>query len=143
MTTDASINEFIATLSTGDIAAITGALLAMATVFLLIFLAVYIYSALALMTIARRTKTPNGWLAWIPIVNTYLLVQMAKHPWWHIFALLLYMIPAVGQWAFLAVSAFWWWKIAESLKRDGWQGILMIIPIVNLVMLGVFAWSKK
>jgi len=129
-------------LSTGDMAAILAALTAMALVFLLIFLAVYIYSALALMAIAKKTKTPNGWLAWIPIANIFLIIQIAKQPWWHIFALLLYFIPAVGGLAFLVVSAFWWWKVAESIKREGWQGILMVIPIVNLIMLGVFAWGK-
>lgn len=138
-----ALSEFTAALSTGDIAAILAASAAIIFMSLILVLAVYIYSALALMTIAKKTKTPNGWLAWIPIVNTYLIVQMAQQPWWHIFALLLSFIPIVGSWAFLAVTAFWWWKIAEGLKREGWQGILMIIPIVNLVMLGVFAWSKK
>jgi hypothetical protein len=136
------INDFVMALSTGDMAAILTALTAMALVFLIIFLAVYIYGALALMAIAKKTKTPNGWLAWIPIANVFLIIQIAKQPWWHIFALLLYFIPAVGGLAFLVVSAFWWWKIAESIKREGWQGILMVIPIVNLIMLGVFAWGK-
>jgi hypothetical protein len=137
-----SISEFIAALSTGDIAALITAFAAMALVFAIIFLAVYIYSALALMAIAKKTKTPNAWLAWIPVVNTYLVIQMAKQPWWHIFALLLSFIPVVGGYAFLALSAFWWWKIAENIGRDGWQGILMVIPVVNLIMAGVFAWGK-
>ncbi len=142
MAEEFAINDFVMALSTGDMAAILAALTAMALVFLLIFLAVYIYSALALMAIAKKTKTPNGWLAWIPIANIFLIIQIAKQPWWHIFALLLYFIPAVGGLAFLVVSAFWWWKVAESIKREGWQGILMVIPIVNLIMLGVFAWGK-
>ena len=142
MAEEFAINDFVMALSTGDMAAILAALTAMALVFLLIFLAVYIYSALALMAIAKKTKTPNGWLAWIPIANIFLIIQIAKQPWWHIFALLLYFIPAVGGLAFLVVSAFWWWKVAESIKRVGWQGILMVIPIVNLIMIGVFAWGK-
>lgn len=137
-----TINDFVAALSTGDIAAIVTALAAMAVVFALIFLAVYIYAALALMAIAKKTKTPNGWLAWIPIANLFLIIQIAKQPWWHIFALLIYAIPAVGGLAFLAITAFWWWKVAENINREGWQGILMVIPIVNLIMLGVFAWGK-
>ena len=142
MVGEGSINEFVMALSTGDIAAIVTAFAAMALVLSVVFLAVYIYSALALMTIAKKTKTPNAWLAWIPIANVFLIIQIAKQPWWHIFALLLYIIPAVGGMAFLAVTAFWWWKVAENIKRDGWQGILMVIPIVNLIMLGVFAWGK-
>ena len=72
------INDFVMALSTGDMAAILTALTAMALVFLIIFLAVYIYGALALMAIAKKTKTPNGWLAWIPIANVFLIIQIAK-----------------------------------------------------------------
>jgi len=136
------INEILSAMSTGDITALFAALAALALVFVLIFVAIYIYYAIALMRIANRTKTKDAWLAWIPIVNILLVIQIAKQPWWHIFALALYFIPFIGGLAFLVVTAFWWWKVAERLKRDGWQGILMVIPVINLITLGVFAWGK-
>ena len=37
-------------------------------------LAGYVYVALALQTIATKTATPNGWLAWIPIANAFLML---------------------------------------------------------------------
>ena len=52
-------------------------------------------------------------------------------------------MPAVGGLAVAAIMVFLWWKIAEVLKRPGWWGILMIIPIVNLVFMGILAWGKR
>jgi len=49
---------------------------------LIIGLALYVYSSWALMTIAKKTDTPNAWLAWIPIANLYLMTQVAQIPWW-------------------------------------------------------------
>ena len=109
---------------------------------LVLFIVFYIYMALALMAIAKRTGTPNGWLAWIPIANFYLMADIAKVPWWTMFAFLLVFVPFVGGPAFLAVTIWWWWKIAEARGKPGWWGILMLIPIVNLVVMGMLAWGK-
>ena len=63
-----------------SVLALLGGLLIALVVVLLI---VYIYSALALMAIAKRTKTKNAWLAWIPIANIYLMTQIGGlHPAW-------------------------------------------------------------
>src|SRR6266516_2542834 len=57
------------------------------------FLAFYVYLALALQTIANKTGTPNAWLAWIPIGNLVLMLNVAKKPlWWF----LLCLIPLVN-----------------------------------------------
>jgi hypothetical protein len=37
----------------------------------------------------------------------------------------------------------WNWKIFEALKKPGWWAILLIVPIVNYVIMGIVAWSKK
>ena len=46
---------------------------------MLINLAVYIFTALALYTIARRRGIHNPWLAWVPIANAWLLGCIADH----------------------------------------------------------------
>ncbi|MEM2956036.1 MAG: hypothetical protein QW041_00450 [Candidatus Pacearchaeota archaeon] len=107
----------------------------------IVVIAIYVYTSLALMTIAKKTKTENAWLAWIPVVNIWLIIQIAEQPWWQIFAILLYFIPVIGGIVFLAVMAFWFWKISERRSMPGWLGILMIIPIVNLIVLGILAWK--
>ena len=43
-------------------------------------LAFYVYIALALQTIAKKTGTANDWLAWIPIANLILMLNVAKKP---------------------------------------------------------------
>ena len=120
-----------------------GFLLGLGMVMLFAVLAVYIYTAIVLMTIAKRTKTPNGWLAWIPIANVYLMTQIAGlSPAWTA-ALLLTFIPRVGGLAFVGISTWWWWRIAEKRKYPGWYALLLFLPIVNFVVMGILAWGKK
>ena len=111
-------------------------------VFALLGIVVYIYMAIALMTIAKKTKTPNAWLAWIPFANLYLMTQIGGVPWWTIFGVLLSLIPFLGGLAVLALMVWWWWKISEAVGKPGWIGILMIVPIANLIVPGYLAWSK-
>ena len=103
-------------------------------VMLVFCLALYIYVALALQTIAQKTNTENGWLAWIPIVNVILMLSIAKKPiWW----IILFLIPLVNLVIFIIV----WMGIAEARNKPGWWGILMLVPVVSLVVPGYLAWS--
>lgn len=115
---------------------------ALLVVYIIVMLAVYIYSALALMTIAKKTKTENGWLAFIPIANFYLITQMAGQSGWWTLAVLLPIIPIIGSLAMVAISIWFFWIICEKIRRPGWWSLLLLIPIVNLVILGVMAWGK-
>ena len=63
---------------------------------LLLALAVYIYTSLALMKIADRTKTKDGWLAFVPIGNIYLMTKIAKVPGWWTIGVLLGFIPFIA-----------------------------------------------
>jgi hypothetical protein len=103
-------------------------------VMLVMCLALYVYVALALQTIAQKTNTENGWLAWIPIVNIILMLSIAKKPiWW----IILCLIPLVNIVIFIIV----WMGIAEARNKPGWWGILMLVPVVSLVVPGYLAWS--
>lgn len=119
-----------------------GVIAGMLFVFLAVMIVFYIYFAFALMTIAKKTKTKDAWLAWIPIANFYLMLKIGKQPTWHMLSLLLAFIPYIGTVALMVLSAYWWWKIAEVRGKQGWLGILMIVPFVNLVVLGYLAWSE-
>ena len=102
--------------------------------FLVIGAAVYIYMALALQTIARKTNTKNDWLAWIPIANMILLLEIARKPlWW----LLLLLIPLVN----IVISIVVWVGVAEARGKPSWWGLLMIVPGVNLIVPGYLAWG--
>jgi magnesium-transporting ATPase (P-type) len=103
-------------------------------VFFLIALAFYVYMALALMTIAKKTNTENAWLAWIPILNIFLMLNIAKKPlWWFV----LFLIPLVN----IVIAIIVWMAIAEARHKPNWWGILMIVPFVNFIVPGYLAWS--
>lgn len=120
--------------------AVIGAFMA-AAFFVVIVL--YVYFALALMAIAKKTKTDNAWLAWIPFANIYLMTNVAKVEWWYaLLIIFLPLIPLLGGIASMAVMIYVWWKIAEIIKKPGWWSILLLIPVVNLVIVGVMAWGK-
>ncbi|MBD3247319.1 hypothetical protein GF378_01735, partial [Candidatus Pacearchaeota archaeon] len=55
------------------------------TLALLISLAGYIYFAFAWMTIAKKLKHKYAWLAWIPIANIALVLQLGGFHWAWVF----------------------------------------------------------
>jgi len=103
-------------------------------IFLVFAAACYVYMALALQTIADKTKTENSWLAWIPIANIVLMLNVAKKPiWW----IVLFFIPVVNIIFIIIV----WMAMAEARGKPSWWGILMIVPVANLITPGVLAWA--
>lgn len=105
----------------------------------------YIYTAITLMFIAKKTKTTNGWMAWIPILNIYLMTKIGKVSPATLLVLVIPFIPIVNFLSglvFAVMIVIWWWKIAEACKKPGWWGILMLVPVVNLIIMGILAWGK-
>lgn len=108
---------------------------AMMGAYWILWLIVYVYMALCLMAIAKKTNTPNAVLAWIPIANVYLMCKVAGKPgWW----LILLLIPLVN----IVIAIIVWMGIAKARNKPDWLGILMIIPVVNLIIPGYLAFSK-
>lgn len=104
--------------------------------FVLVCFAVgYIYISLALQTIAQKTNTANGWLAWIPIANIILMLNVAKKPiWW----IILFLIPLVN----VIIAIIVWMGIAVARGKPNWWGILIIVPLANLIVPGYLAWAN-
>jgi hypothetical protein len=101
---------------------------------LVIFGVFYVYLALALQTIANKTKTENAWLAWVPIANLVLMLNIAKKPvWW----IILFLIPLVN----IVMGIIVWMAIAEARGKPSWWGILLIVPVVGIIVPGYLAWS--
>jgi hypothetical protein len=103
-------------------------------VFLIVGLAVYVYMALALQTIAKKTNTENAWLAWVPIINIILMLNIAKKPLWWI---ILCLIPIVN----IIVIVIVWMAIAEARGKPSWWGVLFIVPVVQVIVPGYLAWA--
>ena len=118
-------------------------------------LILYIYMALCLMFIAQKTDTKYPWLAWIPVANVFLMAMIARKPWWWALIMVLAYAVAAGVmsavawlgWIFEIVGLVFmiliWIAIFQARHRPGWWVIWMFIPIVNLVMIGVIAFSEK
>jgi hypothetical protein len=114
----------------------------MILVVVLLALAFYVYMALALQTIAKKTKTENAWLAWIPIANIYLMTQIGGLSGWWTLGILAVFVPFVGSMAVAALMIYLWWQICDARGKPGWWALLMLIPIVNVIMPGIIAWTK-
>jgi hypothetical protein len=102
--------------------------------FIVLMIVLYAYMSLAVQTIATKTNTENAWLAWIPIANIVLLLNIAKKPLWWI---LLLIIPFVG----IVIAILIWMGVAESRNKPSWWGILLIVPLLGLAVPGYLAWS--
>lgn len=108
----------------------------------LMFLALYIYHALAWSTIAQKFKYDKHWLAWIPIANLFLLPILARKekdwPWGFLF-----LIPIVN----IVFFVIWTWQIFEKRDYPGWFSLGILIPqiggILYLIAIGFVAWYEK
>jgi len=86
---------------------------------------IYLFSAFMLFLIARKTNTNLPWLAFIPIANLILMINIAEKPlkW-----ILLFFVPIVIP--FLALVA----------PMDPTGGILVMVLGLVLVLVPVLAW---
>jgi hypothetical protein len=103
---------------------------------LAVFIVAYIYFALALQVIARKTNTENGWWAWVPILQIILSLNIARKPiWW----IVLCIVPFLN----IVMLILIWMGVAHARNRPSWWGILLIVPVVNLIIIGMLAWTDK
>ena len=98
------------------------------------WLPIYTWCSLCLQIIANKLDTGYAWLAWIPIVNLYLICKMAGQPGWWFF---LFFIPPVN----IIIYILAWMNISEACNQPSWLGVFMLIPVVNFVILGILAFS--
>jgi len=105
------------------------------TVILAVAIGAYIFAALCLYLIAKKLNVAEAWAAWVPILQVWPFLTSAGKPCWWVILLL---IPLVNAF----VGVYLWMCIAENLGRNKWLGLLMLLPIVNFILMGVFAFSK-
>ena len=121
-----------------------GALVAVGIIIALILgAALYVYFALAWYTTAKKLKYKYPWLAWIPIANIALILQLGGFHWAWAFLIL---IPVLG-WATLFILAIISkWRIFEKRKYPGWLSLAIILPqiggLLHMIVLGFVAWGK-
>lgn len=97
----------------------------------------YFYFAFMMYKMAQKTgQADNAWFAFIPILNTVLLIQMAEKPM-HWFLLL--FIPIVNVVLFFKL----WMDAARSCGQSAVWGFLMMIPFLNFVAAFVLAFNSR
>lgn len=118
--------------------------------FLLLMVVVYIFGAIGLYTMAKRANIQNEWLAFIPIVNTYIIGELIddKLKWFTygktggiklliilIGALVLGMIPVIGNIISFLVGIFWFVILHWLFEKYSENAVLM--TIINVITAGV------
>ena len=136
LATDSDLTE--ATAGAGILATLFGG--AMLFVSIICSLGMYIYMALTLMKTAQKLGAEDTWYAWVPILNAILLFKLGEqNPW----LLLLALIPGIGALIVGIFAIIATMKICEKRGYDKLWGLLMLVPIVNLILWGMLAWGKK
>ena len=101
---------------------------------LLIMAAIYLYFTFSMFKVAQKLNTPNAFFAFIPILNIWLLCEMAgKSPVW----ILGLLVPFVN----IIVAAILWMEVAKNVNKSPVLGFLMILPLINFIAIGVLAFS--
>jgi len=129
-----------------DNAALAAFLMAFAGVIMFACLLFYIYFAVCLQTIAKKTDQRPEWLAWIPVANLFLMCKTGKLDYKWLLLLLVSFVPLIGPFLGPLCALFWtgfaWYKIAISRGKEGWIGAITVIPVVGLFTMGYLAFSK-
>jgi len=103
-------------------------------VFLVFAAAAYVYFAICIQTIAKKTNTPDTWMAWVPIAQAILLLNIAHKPvWW----IVLLLVPLVN----IVVAVIVWMEVAKARGKPEWWGIMMIVPVANLIAPAYLAFT--
>lgn len=118
--------------------------LALATSFFM-----YLLYCMTLYIITRKFNLPRPWLAWIPIAQIHPQVLAAGLPgWWtaaliaSIFASMLPFLGVVLSLAATVAFVYLWMRISERLDVNKWLGLLMLLPLVQLIYPAWLALKK-
>lgn len=123
-------------------AAAGGAFLGAFLVFLLIFAIIcYAVGAFLLGRVFKKAGVPQ-WIAWVPIYNTWKLLEMGNQQgFWSVLALLPFVNIVSAVFVYIAM-----YHIGKKLGKEDWFVLLAIfVPVVWLVWLGFddSKWPKQ
>ncbi len=101
----------------------------------LIWIGAYLFYSFCQYRIAVKANHQSPWQAWIPIVQTFQLINIAGKEWWWF---LLFLIPIVNIFAIAVV----WMECSKAIGQPSFWGILMLVPFINFVALLYLAFSS-
>lgn len=114
----------------------------------------YVWLALCLMLIARKNHTASAWTAWVPVANLRLMCVIGKSPPVCFLGLVVPLVAlAVGLLVWMPLwilvwACIWalawavaWARISFARGRPRAFGLLIVVPVINLAMLGSLAFG--
>lgn len=105
--------------------------------FTIIYVGFYVVGAIALFKIGKKANVRKPWVAFIPILQTLVLLHVIDKSGWAIFLLL---IPVVN----IVLTIIWWVKLYLAFSVNvGLIVLSVIIPLAGLVMHLVIAFSDQ
>lgn len=129
----------------------------------------YIYYALCLQLIAKKTNISNGWMAWVPVLNFFLTLNVSQIKYRVVIIplVIFFILIAASSFAaaggpivglafagaillnsiyFVFLTAYIWYRVAVARKKSPGLAvvltILMFISPLNLIAMGYLAFSK-
>ena len=100
-------------------------------------LLIFLYFALCLQVIGKKTNTPDDWLAWIPFVNLYYMIRISGKPdRWVLFLF-------VPFWNLFLLAQVWDAIIEKRRGQPSTDGWLLLIPVLNYLVLTRLAFVDE
>jgi hypothetical protein len=125
---------------------LAGAAFALILALIIWGIGIYVYIALAMQSIARKSGYPRPWFAWVPILNVVQIFELGGFHWAWVFLIIGTAIPVIGTLSTIAIivlSVISYWRIFEKAGYAGALSLLTIVPIARMIVLGIVAWEKK
>jgi len=115
-----------------------------AIVVIIVIVVFYVFGAICLQLIAKKTQAEPVWMAWVPLANLFLMCKIAQVSFWWLLLFLGAFIPYLhlNIICMAVFNGFVWYKIAVARNKPGWVGVLSVIPIVHLGVMGYLAFSE-
>ncbi|MBD3238333.1 MAG: hypothetical protein GF332_01685 [Candidatus Moranbacteria bacterium] len=113
---------------------------------LMITVVIYVFYSFCLYKIAKKLNQDKPWIAWIPIAQFVVLLKGANLSPWIALGFLALIIPIVnfivGIGAIILL-AYCFMKVGEKLGYPTWVGLFVILPLGNIIIPAIFAFSGK
>lgn len=106
----------------------------------LIGLAGYVFFAVALAKIGKEMNYENSWFAWVPILQTVMMLKLGdQNP---LLALLL-LVPGIGALVVSILSLIALMKVTEKRGYDKALALIVLTGIGAYILLYLLAWKPK
>lgn len=117
----------------------------------------YLYFSLCFFLIARKLDLSGAWLAFVPILQIWVMVASAGKS---VLSFLLLFSPIIGigiavvnplVGGIIAVAGmvvsfllyiYLWMCISENVGESKWLGLLILVPVANIALPGYLAFSR-